>query len=473
MSFSNFTHDPDAVTVLVASGNQALSTGAIYSNSGDDVNVADGQLGVINWDDDAHIAKGQSLTTTNDPAGTGANTTSDIKKIRIVQGTANSADISGFGAIDAGYLEPPLVMSTVIDSSNKITFAGKAAATPLRSAFVIGDDIGNTDSFPNPADETEYVLRIGMEGVRHNKVFGTRNTDMVEATVVTPTFSTLSLTTAAQKTDWLVQNLVYNADLQSRAIKISSSPYVGNKPYIAFAIDLDGGGTGTALSAVAAGTPFNFLTRSGVTYSYTPDATFVATLTEAIANSDLLVTSEIGVVDLSTAGAQTHDAILIVALDSTTAVVTDREKRNKVRLRIGLNDNLYQAGNITSVVEASQAFSGQGQGRYFSIMYKNRPKGRVWSEQWMGYSNTFLTSPDYIDENAEYNVFIIGHGEQHYENYSNMVKNPSHTFILVPSTSGVGEATTVTSLNAVLGAWLNTATFEHKDTDAAGTDLFV
>jgi len=312
-----------------------------------------------------------------------------------------------------------------------------------------------------------------MEGARHDKFYGTRNTDQVDASITTPAFATLSLTTENQKIDWLIQNLVYTANLQSSAIKISSSPYVGNKPYIAFAVDFDGSGTGTILSSIAAGTPFNFLTRSSVTYSYTPDATFVATIAELVANSDLTFAAEIGVVDLSTVGAQTHDMIIIVALDSGTAVVEDRERRNKVRLRVGMNETLYQAGNITYNVEGSKPFEGQGQGRYFSLQYNDRAKKRIFSQQWMGMSNTFLTSPDYIDVNQEYNVFIIGHGEQHYNNYSNMVKNPTHTLMLVPSAAGVGAANTVVSLNAILTPWLNSCTFEYKDTDAAGVNLFV
>lgn len=467
------TWESDNATIDAALVQPTGGVGGIYPASGNDININDGQLGVISWDDTSHLPKGTFLSATNNNAGDGANTKSDVRAIKLIQGTANSADISVFGAVDAGYLQPPYVESLVIDSDNKITFVGKAAATPLRSAFVIGEDIAQTDSFPNPADSTEYILRVAFEGTRHDKWYGTRNTDQIDVTVTTPTFASLGLSTQATKTDWLVQQLVYNANLQSRQVKISSSPYVGNKPFIAFALDLNGGGTGTALSAISAGVPFNFMTRNSVTYSYTPDAAFVATIAQVIANSDVTSSTEIGVVDLSTAGAQAHDMILIVALDSTTAVVEDRERRNKVRLRVGLNEALYQAGNLTYLIEASKPFDGQGQGRYYAIQYKDRAKKRIWSEQWMGMTNTFLTSPDYIVESQEYNVFIIGHGEEHYNNYSNMVKNPAHTFLMVPSSSGVGASNTITDLNAILTPWLNSCTFEYKDTDATGSNLFV
>ena len=472
-SVSNVTTwESDNATIDAALVQPTGGVGGIYSNSGNDVNINDGQLGVISWDETSHLGKGTFLTDTNNEAGSGANTASDVKKIKIIQGTPNSSDISGMTAISGSYGYPAYIESTVIDSANPITFVGKAFATPLRSAWVAGEAIAQNDSFPNPADDTEYILRIAMEGVRHNKFFGTRNTDQVDVIVKTPTFSTLGLSTQAAKTDWMVQNLVYKANLNSKQISFSSSPYAGSKPFIAFGIDV-GGGSGTALSAISAGTPFNFLTRNGITYSYTPDATFVATIAEIVANSDLTTSSTIEVVNLSTAGAAGNEAILVVALDSSQAVVEDREPRNKVRLRVGLNETLYQAGNITYLVEASKPFEGQGQGRFYALQYKDRAKGQVFTEQWMGMTNTFLTSPDYISETQEYNVFIIGNGHEENVNYSHTVKNPSHTFILVPSSSGASASNTLADLNAILAPWLNSCTFEKKDTPATGSNLFV
>lgn len=465
---------PRSETWLVAAGNQSFaSTNGIYDTAGD-TGVADGQLAVISWDESAsHLDKGDFLTATNDIAGTGPNPVSEISKIKIVQGTAYSADYSGLNANSAVYNEGALVMSQVLDGTQKFEFVGVASTTGRRSAFVASNVTSGTTSF-NPGDDTVYTMSVSFHSSRRDKIFGTRSTDAAHLSVLTPTFADLGLATKAAKVDWLIQNLVFEAALRSRSVNLSTNPTIGSKPFIAFAIDIDGGGTGTAISAVTAGTPFNFITRNGTTYSYTPDAEFVATLTQAVANSDLLVTSEIGVVDLSTAGSQAHDMILIVALDEIVGgVVRDREPRQKVRLRVGMNEELYQNGNITYLVEASTYLDAQGKGRDLAIAYETRAKKMVWSEQDHGHTNTFIQSADFIVESASYNVFDIVSNRDMLDYSGQIVQRPDITRILVPATAGVGEANTVTDLNAILQPWLDSVGYENKNTDAAGSNLFV
>lgn len=471
---SQRTNYPASVTTLVASGNQALATAnGIYDGAADS-GVANGQLGVISWDDSAtHIAKGDFFSATNDVAGTGPNTKADIRKIKIVQGTGNSADYSGLNANSIAHSAPSFIASKVITDKDEINFVGTAATVGRNSAFLVGADVAGTTSI-NPLDDSVYRLSVGFHSTRRDKVFGTRSTDAAHLTTATPsTFSSIGLTTKADKVDWIIQRLVFEGALRSKAVNLSETGYTGTKPFIALAIDLDGGGTGTAISAVAAGTPFNFVTKNGTTYSYTPNAAFVASLTEAVANTSLLTTSEIGVVDLSTT--QAHDAILIVALDEgINGVVTDHETRQKVRLRVSMNEVMYQDSNITYLAEASRYIDPQGLGRHLQLEYIDRAKKQVYTQQWFGMSNSFLQAPDYINTSGTYNVFDIYTNEDKLMPEGRVEKIPHVTKILVPATSaGVGEATTVTSLNAILTPWLNSVGFETKLTDAAGTNLFV
>lgn len=471
--FSQRRSTPKAEVVLVASGNQSFaSANGIYDGAGDS-GVADGQLAVISWDDAAsHVAKGDFLTATNDIAGTGPNTTSDLSKIRIVQGTGNSAGYTGLNAMSNAYSEPSLIMSPVLDANQKFEFVGTAATTGRRSAFVASNVTSGVTSI-NPLDDTVYTLSVGFHSERRDKVFSHRGLDVEHMSVKTPTFADIGLATKADKVDWIIQRLVYQAALKSSAVNLQDLPGFGDKPFIALAIDINGGGTGTALNAVTAGTPFNFLTRNGVTYSYTPDAEFVATLTQVIANSDLLVTSEIGVVDI-TAAAQAHDAILIVALDEAIGgVVRDRETRQKVRLTVGMNEALYQADRTTYLVEASTYLDANGKGRDLYIHYNSRAKKQVWSEQDFGSTITYIQSPDYIVTTANYNVFDIYSNRDRITPEGRIEIKSDLTRILVPSTAGVGEANTVTDLNAILQPWLDSVGYEYKNTDAAGSNLFV
>lgn len=432
--------------------------------------LADGQLGVICWDETSHLPKGAFLTSTNNAAGSGANTVSGVNAIKIVQGTANSADFTDLNAISNGYLAPSYISSQIITSNQKIEFVGTAATTGRRSSFVVGDVVANTTSFL-PADETVFTLSVSFHSERRNKVFGTRNTDIANMSIKTPVFANIGLTAKADKVDWMIQRLVYDAALKSKAVNLLSSPAVGNKPFIMFAIDIDGGGTGTTLGSITAGTPFNFVTKNGVTHSYTPDAEFVATIAEAIANTHLTTSSKIGVVNFAT---QAHDAILIVALDETiNGVVTDKEMRQKVRLRLGMNDALYQNGRITYAIESSLYIDPQGKGRNLLIEYRNRPKKQVFTQQEYGLTLDFLQTPDYIVSTQNYNVFDIYSNRDMLLDEGRIEPRADVTRILVPSSSGTGDATTVSSLNAVLTPWLNSVGFEYKVTDASGTNLFV
>jgi hypothetical protein len=465
---------PQSETWLIASGNQGLASGTLFPASGSSSSIAAGQLGIVNWDNGSHLAKGTFLTATNNAAGTGVNTKTSVGAIKLIQGTANSANFSGLDALSNVYSEPSYIASQIIYGDDKIEFVGTASNVGRRSAFVAGAAVAGTTSI-FPVDDTEFTMHVAFHSTRRNKIFGTRNTDMVTLSTLTPTFADIGLTTKASKVDWIIQNLVFDSALRSGAVNLVDYPGANNKPFVAFAVDLDGGGTGTALSAIVAGTPFNFVTKNGVTYSYTPDAQFVATITESIANSSLLTTSEIGVVDLSTAGAQLHDAILVVALDENiNGVVTDKEVRQKVRLQVSMNKAMYQASNNTYLVESSRYIDPQGVGRNLQIMYSDRAKKQVWSEQEFGTTREFLTSPDYINEAGTYNMFTIYSDRNWVTDEGRTEHRGDVTTILIPSTTaGVGSATTVTALNTVLQPWLDSVGYKNKITDASGGALFV
>lgn len=443
----------------------------IFGDSGTDSDINDGQLGVICWDESAHLPKGTFLTAVNNNAGDGANTKTDISAIKIVQGTANSADFSGLNAYSNAYGEPSYIASRVITSDQKLEFIGTASTTGRRSAFVIGAVTSGTTSIA-PADDTIYTMSVGLHSARRDKIFSHRGLDVEHMSVKTPTFADIGLSSKADKVDWIIQRLVYDAALKSKAVNLRGLPGVGNKPFIAFAIDIDGGGTGTAISGISAGTSIPFVTRNGVTHSYTADAEFVATLAQVVANSSLTTSSEIGVVDI-TAAAQAHDAILVVALDEPIAgVVRDRETRQKVRLSLALNAALYQANRSTYMVEASTYLDPQGKGRDLYIHYNSRAKKSVWSEQDFGSTLNFLQSPDYIDQTLTYNVFDIYSNNDRLLPEGQVELQSDVTRILVPSSSGVGASNTITDLNAILAPWLNSVGFEYKQTDG-GSNLFV
>lgn len=457
---------PSSVKFLVASGNQALATsGSIFPSSGTSVGLVDGQLGIVSWDDSGVVNKGSYLTATNGP-GSAPNEADDVKSIKIVQGTPNSADISQLNEIDGYFTHVPYMESDPINADSEIHFVGTAAATPLRSAWLATGFRVN--------DYMETRLNLSFHGRSIRKQFGVNNTDMIVGKSPSVDYATLGFSTDAEKTNYINQNLVYELNRHSRVV-LDARPMTttaASKPFVAFGVDVSGG-SGTAISALSAGTPVNFMVRNGITVSYTPDAQFIATITEAVANSTLTTSSTIEVVNLTNAnaGTGTVDGVLIVALDPKRARVADYEPSTKVSLTLTGNDSVIGFATLT---EASKAYEGQGQGKWFRLKYEERAKSmQGWTKQWHGSTLTFLDSANYVQEGQEYNVFTITHGKEYQRDTGVMNKHNHVTHILVPSTSGASAANTLAGLNAVLAPWLNSCSKFTKDTPATAPSLFV
>lgn len=455
--------DLKSVKVLVSSGNQAFASaaGGIYPSSGNSHQVADGQLAMVSWDDDGFVGKGLFLTATNGP-GAAPNEYDDVRYIRLVQGTSVSTDISGLNQYAGAYGDQNIVMSDVIDGRADITLIGEVQATGSRSAYVLGNNDFLTD------DSSLSTINITFESRQRVQYFGAQIKDGVKISVQTPVFADISLTTDVQKRDWINQHFVYKMDGLSRYHQR------GRKPFVAFAIDIDGGGTGTALSAITAGVPFNYITRNGTTYSYTPDTEFVNTITNVIANTALLVTSEIGVVDLSTAGAQQHDAILIVALDETNAVATDRMQPKRVLLTPSYTDFLYNYG-VTTLAEGSTPVDNTGEGRFWNIEYSKLADKQIWNQNWFKLNElSDLISQNPVSTATNYNVYLIQSYAEIATSHYHVERTPSLTILLVPATAGASEANTLTSLNGVLSPWLESCpSVIRTEMPSAAPGLFV
>ncbi len=456
----NTTKHPNSETFIVAKGDQSFKTaGSLYPTSGNSLTLADGQLGIVSWDTNGFVGKGSFLSATNGPSA-GANTVADVASIKIIQGTPDSNALNNLNAIDAAIDMPPYVSSVEIKGKNKISFVGRAAATPLLDAHLI-TDFATTDFQPQ-------VLRVAFESVRSNKWNGIHNQPNVMARTASVDYATLGLGTDAAVRDYVVRNLVSDLNTHSQLVRTVAGQPTGRHPFVALGIDISGG-SGTALSAVAAGTPINFITRGGVNYSVTPDASFVATITEAIANSTLATTSTIEVIDVNTAG--TADAILLVALEEQQARVQDTEPRRANRINV--TGNAFMGSQGVAFTIASRATEGEGQGRYYNLKYTFRANLQNWSREWAGMTTTFLQKYNFVDPTQEYNVFIIESFDSRKNGSTVYEQFPASTYILVPSTSGASAANTLADLNAILAPWLNSATDITKDTTATAPALFV
>ena len=118
-SFS-YDESPASAVWLVANGDQALASGSLIPASGHTLGIANGQLGAV-------IADNSGTGTKNDFL-TAGDTIAVAPRIKLIQGTPSSADISGLTANSARYGHRTYVESNVIDSRYSIAVTGKATA---------------------------------------------------------------------------------------------------------------------------------------------------------------------------------------------------------------------------------------------------------------------------------------------------------------------------------------------------------
>lgn len=462
---------PRSERFLVASGNQNLaSTGSIYSNTGDSVGLANGQLGVISWDSDGFVPKGTFLTATNGPSSA-PNTFADVDTIKIVQGTPASTAVSSLNGVNANLASsggPAYVSSMPINDESKLRFAGTAYSVASRSAWVVGAQTGNAGAFPT-TNQTDVRMYVSMHSNRVNKFYGRNNDDMVIGKSDAVDFTALGLTTDAERQSYITANIANDLNLFSRAVQLPTNRAFGYKDYVVFAVNV-AGGSGTAISAISSGTTFNFWTNGGQTYTYTADDRFVATLADVVANSDLAVTSTLEVINVDSNG--THDALLVVAIDHEKAQVEDRETTETPRLLVTGDQDTSLATNFVEASNTEKVMTG----RTLNIRFIDRAQkqsGR--SRQRVGKTNEFLQSFNFVLEDETYNVFQITSKRSQDINTSGEREYIDDTFILVPAdNTGTGEANTITDLQAVLAPILESATrIKIKYPASPSTDLFV
>lgn len=444
--------------ILVASGSQdlanetdVLASGNLIPATGFAMNIADGQLAVVAATPD------NSTKSVNDFIE-GTDTVSTVPVIQIVQGTPYSSDIRNVAQINA-IDHKEVVRSMPIDGRNKIAFSAKVAQHPTNDAWVIGGTAGAI----TPLDVTSYALNLQFKSTRNDRDFSVHGNENLTVNFTTPDYTTLATTNPL---DHLIKNIVYNADLNSAGLDFNNpASKRGNRNFVAFAID-ESGAVGTALEDIEVGVAFDVaVDASGGTVQYIPDASFVATIEDVIANSDLIGSSTVVVADLSTAGdvVDRADAMLIVALDHVLSYANDDIKQVKVKLGVGLETIGVDLATDPGKVNASAPFEGEGQGRKWRIEYEKRYGLNIWTAQNRPDGRyLYITPPSYIDETLDYTAYIIEHHAEYTVRGSHDGNNFFRTIILVPCTA---QAETVTFTVTAASGDAQTATFSLGGTD--------
>jgi len=431
----NRTNSAPQEIIMVASGNQALATGTLLN--GANVRPVDGQFMILSDDFSGATLPNNSITA--------AQTALQIKALKVIQGTSNSqslSNVSPFNLNAPAYWESATIEP---DKVNSVTSTLPELATYSMKYM---------SAFTAPTVATDYVMSLVLESSSTEIEYAAQRRDINRYSITMPAVAPTA------PTDYLLQTIATKANLQSIHYNAAG------KPFIVFGIASDGT-PGTVINGITATTSIPWMTYGGVSYSFVSSTTFVKSLQDALAASVLVGTESIVNLNSVAAGsAVTVDALLVVGLDEIQAVVFDDETRNKVRVTVGMNID-----NTTAIASAPKELIGGG--KAWNKQWKERMGLGIYWEAYLAHpyqgSVNSLTSP--ITESSMYTSTIIEFYKKENLNVSGDVVVTPHrlTFLLpatvtnptadvaTPYTIATTATTTVTQLNAALGAWLSSA----------------
>lgn len=460
--------------IFLVASDQAMAKSGNISASGNAVNLSDKQLGLIAaTNKQAHLSAGDFLGATNDPAGSGTNDASEVPAVQLVQGTPASSDTSnlvGWHYEDQAFVKGPIMRQ------NRIKSFTLKKANIGRYHAVLGSGFGT------PVSEKDYKLFIEFRSVRNHRDYGA-NVEQLPVVFKTPDYSALSLT---NNLDHLLQNVAYNANLNSKAV--NTPEFRGNKAMVVFGINT-GGGSGTVIGDIAVGDNVDFVTIGGTTYSINVTKQMLRTLTEAAANTAIdpttLTGSTIEVIDPTTAGAAANvDMLLVVGLTHDRSKAYDGIYAENVRVDVEFGGEFQKMPSLTTTL-ASGMQEDQGRGDQLKIEYDNRAFNQG-TLQLTGHQDELLLPPVYFntDANTYYTQAII----DLYDSEETLTVEPisqKRVRILIPATddsstatvadditSSTDASTLLSDLEALVKPWLSSNTNVELLGDATASVYF-
>lgn len=436
--------------ILVESSDEALASGTLAA-AGSSLNVSNGQLGVLSQDFDGSTASGTFIT--------GAATLANAFKIKVLQGTPASDDLT---LVDPFQIGPPAYVGSALLQADRIRSVATQLPQPAEASTLVFTDLGTISA------GDEITLRLRLKSTRDDRDYGD-NDNVINESFIIPS------TGVTDNKDWLVQKMV--SRINSRSVLTGGSQHV-----VAFAIDLDGAGTGTALTALTNGSTFNYFTRNGITYSFNVDYSFVAGVARAtdaaVGTSPLLLTSEIQVASEATAGDLQGDAILIVGLTQQRAPYFD----NIQDVMTTVDGSLGEDIDDSYTAAQSGAKEAEGYGANWLIRSDMNSQLRRHTMQYKPRGEFFSKGYDYLSATQWYTSTIIdswGTSEQE-EGWDGPFEH--QTIILFPATitnqtvaqadvriaasnppfpAATDSTTALAALEATLGGWLDAARAAH------------
>lgn len=441
--------------IIVVKGNLAPPTGK-FTTSGSSLNfAAANQLGILSWDFDSSVrALGNFIQSGDD--------SNEVQAIKIVGSTPASLNVNladPWQANDQAYLQSGIIRKTNIRS-----VAVKKARYAQYGGQVITD-------FTAPLNDTAYSATLRLLSVKNDRWFGD-NDEVISATSgPAVNFTTLGTTNPL---DYVLQRLAYNFNLQSKAVSVTNNGLKkGNRNFVVFGVKL-AGGSGVVLNNVAPGTSIPFMTVNGVSNTLVADIPLVQTLAYLVQDSaDLLGTSTIENIDITTAGAAAKiDALIVVGLPRTLAAAYDDVEQAQTKPEINLAGGFRLQATPFTVTNCAPN-EGTGQGSKWLINWRHRAGLVTHTKQIQPMGDYFIEGKSYIDPDNLYASYIIEYFDTE-EVLSGTEVSPKRIVLLFRNE--VASAFTINVANVVTriaggNTPINIITSNDAGTGTAGTTL--
>jgi len=398
--------------------------------AGGNVVLNDGQLG---WFATSGSLANKSII--------GADTAAVAPNIALYQGTASSA-APGAQQYNAPLWNRPYEKTQTIESRNNI-IATKQSYKPGTFSVQV---IKNVTALPL----STFGLRIAFRGRVAQEFFSSQEAMNLNVQWTTPAYTTGQLATAAPVSE-IINNLVYDTLRNSQALTSSTRNRGGAWPIVALAVNT-AGGSGTAISALVAGTAYNVISTTTGIRQVVFTADQITSLQAAATASSLGGSATIETVSITSP--VTADAILLMGLDRIPAY-KDYDPLFKTRLEVGLTYGFNPLSTYN--VEASKAAEPQGSGLQLALKYKFTQGQRKYNL--IDVTDPVVEFPNPFDTTETYDVLSIMHETVATIDTNHTITSPMVEYVCVPTaTKGVaGAAAMFTSVASRFDTWLTSA----------------
>jgi len=408
---------------------QPLATGKLVNNTAS-LGVANGQIGVLSWDFHSSIPLGEFI-----PAGT---TASDVRAIKIIQGTPASSNINTadpFEAGDRGYIETGVIYC---DNIRSITVRKPRPGKLGNASFV---------DFPDclPVCDVEYCINVRLDSVITDRDFG-NNDDIISESFEAPA----SMASVADPLDFILQSVLFKLNLRSKLVAQCAGGF-GSKDVLALAINT-GGGAGVPIGALTCGDVVPVMqdtcayckdcgndvnqVETGVTVTIEMLRSLACTIIEQEGNPNIVdpitSASTIEMIDLTTAGSAANvNAFVVLGLTrdasaSNPCNPSDGIPFYQTRVDVDLCGGFRTPPLYKACCCLPEEATGSGRG--WSHQFNRRERHNVHTLQslpsaWYEYGKTF------VDPSKHYTSYIIDYTD-HEETLTVQEQSPKQAVLL-------------------------------------------